>query len=149
MIWITIEYNNCCSNLFACNFPLTFNISLQTERELRKQNCGYSPVRLPSLAYNQSTFWTRGIFRGGEAGLCLPPPFSRLFYDGIFAVLLIFFFQNIKFRHSLTKASASGSGDFDPKTQYWSPWTPLGDFRPPDPTGPSFRTFLNMPLFWT
>jgi len=57
------------------------------------------------------------------------------------AVLLIFSSKTSKFRHSVTKKRQL-LGDFVPQTPYrgFAPG-PLGDFRPPDPLGPSFRTF--------
>jgi len=71
------------------------------------------------------------------------PPFqpTLIFYDGIFGCFTKFFSSKTsKFRHSVTKKR-----QLDPLPGL-CPWTPLGDFRPPDPLGPLLSHILNTPL---
>jgi len=75
-----------------------------------------------------------------EGPLRLPPfQLTIIFYDGIFGRFThLFSSRTSKFRHSLTKKRQLRPPDPLPGL---CPWTPLGDFRPPDPLGLSFRTF--------
>ena len=87
---------------------------------------------------------TSGVFRGP----CACPPFNRpWFFMMVFlAVLLIFSSKTSKFRHSVTKSvSFWGTSSPDPLPGL-CPWTPLGDFRPPDPLGTLLSHILNTPL---
>jgi len=61
------------------------------------------------------------------------------------AVLLIFSSKTSKFRHSVTKKRQLLRPP-DPLPGI-CPWTPLGDFRPPDSLGPLLPHILNTPLF--